>query len=131
MVRAQAVDHPGEWDAAGYHELTGNRQRYRILDFAVLMRCLEMPGRPDSFRNWYEATIQKMAGTGYLCREPHWTQATAVGSRSWIESLADKVVIGRRMIEALNSMPTESVGEEETSYALTLSTRQSSALWQS
>ena len=129
MVRTRAVNHPGEWDAAGYHELTGRRQRYRIIDLPVLLDCLEMPGRTDGFRDWYERTMQEMLSGGYLCREPQWSEATAVGSRAWVESLAEHVVVGPRSIEAVPPSPSH-VGEEEASYALRLSARQSDLLWQ-
>ncbi len=43
MVRAGAVNHPAEWGACGYHELTGRRQRYRIVDVPLLLNCLGMP----------------------------------------------------------------------------------------
>ena len=73
MVRAGAVAHPGEWNACGFHELAGQRQRYRILDLPALLQCLGMPGRVREFRDWYVSTLGRMCGARCLCREPHCT----------------------------------------------------------
>jgi hypothetical protein len=32
MVRAGVVSHPREWEWVGYHEIMGQRKRYRLLD---------------------------------------------------------------------------------------------------
>ena len=32
MVRCGAVSHPSQWQWLGYHEIMGQRQRYRLLD---------------------------------------------------------------------------------------------------
>ena len=89
-----------------------------------------MPGRVREFRDWYVSTLGRMCGARCLCREPHWTEAAAVGSLSWIESLAKSVVIGHKQVIPLESAVAAAVGEEERSYALKLSPHQCRKLWQ-
>jgi hypothetical protein len=36
MVRAGVVSHPREWEWVGYHEIMGQRKRYRLLDLERL-----------------------------------------------------------------------------------------------
>ena len=36
MVRCGVVSHPREWEWVGYHEIMGQRQRYRLLDLERL-----------------------------------------------------------------------------------------------
>ena len=47
MVRAGQVKHPSEWRWCSYDELTGQRQRYRIIDEHRLLpgspRCVNLP----------------------------------------------------------------------------------------
>lgn len=42
MVRAGKVSHPRQWRWCGYDELTGRRQRYRILDVQRLANRLNL-----------------------------------------------------------------------------------------
>jgi putative transposase len=42
MVRAGAVPHPRDWEAAGYHEIRRPRGRYRIIDRGALSSLLDV-----------------------------------------------------------------------------------------
>ena len=125
MVRAKAVAHPSQWRASGYHELSGRRQRYRVLNVDRLLWCLGMPGDVEGFRQWYTATLDELAGCAYGPRESVWTASVAVGSRQWVEGLADRIVTGRTSVMPVES-PSASllkVGEPQSSYALAASSR--------
>ena len=90
MVRAGVVSHPRQWRFGGYHELSGRRQRYRIIDQERLLRSLAV-GDVDAFRGWYEGTLVELCdqvARGAVSREPHWSEAFAVGSRGWLRELA-------------------------------------------
>ena len=89
MVRAGVVAHPRQWRAGGYHELSGGRKRYRIIDQKRLLSCLAVPD-VDAFRRWHEAALEELCqqdAQAPVSREPHWSQAFAVGSRSWLPGL--------------------------------------------
>jgi len=68
--------------------------------------------------------------SGYLIREPVWTEAAAVGSREWVERLSQRVLVGRKSVVLMESRPDVGVGENETSYALRLSRRQADTMLQ-
>jgi putative transposase len=87
LVRAGAVDHPRQWRSGGYHELAGRRKRYRIIDLDLLLSLLPSPDE-TAFREWYERTLTQLCLEGGGLREPHWSGAFAVGSRSWLSGLA-------------------------------------------
>jgi len=123
MVRAGAVAHPAEWAACGYHELAGRRQRYRVLNLDRLLWCLGMPGRVAEFRAWYQATVDDLVRSGYRVREPVWSVSVAVGSQSWVEGLASRIIVGRKAIVPLNPVPGINVAEGDGSYALQVSRR--------
>ena len=125
MVRARAVGHPREWAACGYRELSGGRQRYRVVSLERLLWCLEMPGQVAAFRQWYERTLADLCATPYCVREPVWTESAAVGSREWVEALAGRVVVGRKSIVPVIAPPETCLGEGTPSYGLRLSQRQS------
>ncbi len=129
MVRAHAVQHPGEWAACGYRELTGRRQRYRIVNRERLMQCLGMAERPADFQRWYETRIHDLCAAGYHAREPAWTEAAAVGSREWVQKLSQVVAVGRKSVVPVDSGADLAVGERNASYALRLSRRQADALF--
>jgi len=86
MVRVGIVDHPEDWRFGGHHELTGARKRYRIVDFELLLRCLGLP-EAGMFRDWYGATLDELCLQKEWAREPHWTEAFAVGDRAWLREL--------------------------------------------
>lgn len=89
MVRAGVVDHPSRWRRAGYHEIQQPRDRYRIVDRTALCDLL---GVDESrlarvHREWIESKLQQ----GNLQREPHWSEAVAVGRRSFVERVQEEL----------------------------------------
>jgi putative transposase len=85
MVRACVIVHPREWAAAGYHEIQGLRQRYRIVDRLALAEALQVDiGKlAEVHRGWVEEALRRP-----LKREPEWGESVAVGGRSF----ADRVL---------------------------------------
>jgi putative transposase len=84
MVRAGKVSHPRAWRWCGYDELTGRRQRYRILDTKALLERLDGM-TSESFRESYGAGIEERIRAGRAAREASWTEGLAVGSRRFVE----------------------------------------------
>ena len=56
MARVGVAAHPREWRFGGYHELSGTRKRYRIIDLDRLLVLLATP-EVATFRNWCETTL--------------------------------------------------------------------------
>jgi hypothetical protein len=76
MVRAGVVAHPREWAAGGYHEIQGQRQRYRIVDRVALAQALEVDvGKlAEVHRGWVDEALR-----GPLTRRGEWSESVAVG----------------------------------------------------
>lgn len=110
MVRAGVVAHPRDWEFGGYQELSGARQRYRIVDQRRLLACLAMPDAA-TFRPWHEATLAELCGRPQPTREPHWSRAFAVGGREWLGRLVAPVPEAGRYVQPLTGAPA---GDEGT-----------------
>jgi putative transposase len=83
MVRAGVVRHPQAWRWCGYDELTGTRQRYRILALDRLLATLDLAS-PDDLARLHRAGIEDQIARGQLKRAAHWTEAVAVGSSEFL-----------------------------------------------
>lgn len=118
MVRAGVVSHPRDWSASGYDELAGQRQRYRILDVPALLDSLGMHGRKRDFRTWYVQTITEMSLSNNLCRESYWTRAVAVGSKKWLESVADAMPETEQYVEPVPDERDNMIEEDNATYVL-------------
>ena len=82
MVRAGVVAHPREWPAGGYHEIQGERQRYRIVDRAALAEALQVDVErlAEVHREWIDEALRHPA-----TRQPQWSESVAVGGRAFAE----------------------------------------------
>ena len=113
MLRNGVVHHPAEWKHSGYHELIGTKKRYRIINLARLINCLKIDD-PLQFRLWYKKTINAKAEF-YMERQPWWTEAAAVGSLEWIDTVSKKVGIKRRTkIESIEKRTIYDMDNDET-----------------
>lgn len=112
MMRAKVVSHPSEWKHGGYHDISGNRKRYRIVNKKQLLRQLGMVGEEENFLEWYMNTINAKSES-YMERQKHWTEALAVGDESWIEKIKGKIGKKRLRIIKLES------GKAKTLYSQT------------
>ena len=100
MVRAGAVKLPSEWEHSAWSELTGVRQRYRIVNMNRLLTCLWMEDE-QTFRQWHEQSIQELLQLEELKRETFWSTSPAVGDREWLTDLAAARQLKRhRIMEA-------------------------------
>lgn len=99
MMRAGVVDHPSEWKYSGYHDISGKRKRYRIVNKKQLLHQLGMSGNEDEFMEWYISTINAKSEY-YMERQKHWTEALAVGNKSWIDKIKGK--IGKKRLRIVN-----------------------------
>ena len=89
MVRAGAVEHPGEWTGSGYREIQRPPQRYRIIDTertAKLLGLRDECDLPAEQNRWIQEALSEDESS-LLQRQDVWTESLAVGS----DSFADKV----------------------------------------
>jgi len=111
MVRAGKVSHPRDWKWCSHDELTGERQRYRILNFERLQQSLGGIGAAD-LRQWYSDALEARLAVRQMPREAHWTEALVVGSRSFVEQ-AMGVYAQRRQCDVQQVPFSEATGDVE------------------
>lgn len=119
MVRAGVVNHPREWEWTAYHELTGARQRYRLIDMSTLL-AQAGAGSESSFRANYAAAIDEALARRANEREGCWTESLAVGSEPFVANVG-RLVRNRMQVELLND-------ERDASLWVVRETRGSSSL---
>ena len=110
MVRAGVVEHPREWRWGGYHEIQRPRDRYRIVDRTVLCELLGVDTRnlAGVHGEWIESKLR----TGSLDREPTWSEAVAVGRRSFVEGINEELG-SRARYRTIHDLEGKSVLREE------------------
>lgn len=91
MVRARVVRHPREWEWTAWHELAGERERYRLVDQAALLDRLPGTNRA-AFRKHYKEMIEDaLRAPGRLERDRRWTESVGVGSAAFVGGLEAKL----------------------------------------
>jgi putative transposase len=90
MVRCGVVPHPREWAWGGYHEIMGNRRRYRLLDLNRLQWRLGCDSL-EAARQQIESGLQERIIRGELKRTECWSHALAVGSRQFLENYQARI----------------------------------------
>jgi putative transposase len=103
MVRCGRVAHPREWDWLGYHEIMGQRQRYRVLDLDRLCWRLQAGSLTD-VGNHLEAALGEQIAQEQFKREPCWTEALAVGGTGFLERIRP-LILSRQETELVQQDP--------------------------
>jgi len=102
MVRAGVVNHPSEWNFGGYNEIQKPRERYALIDYKRLMELLHI-STVDELRNSHKKWVEEILKTKNYVRESKWSQSIAVGSKSFVEGIKEKLGIrakGRKVVES-------------------------------
>jgi len=79
MVRAGAVEHPGDWRECGFYEIQNPRKRGRRIDYRTLQHLTHTADLEDlqfKHRRWVSTDIE----VGELNREDQWTRKRVVGA---------------------------------------------------
>jgi putative transposase len=105
MVRCRRVTHPREWEGLGYHEMMGQRQRYRVLDLDRLCWRLQADSLMDVRKNLEAALAEKIAREQFK-REPCWTESLAVGSIDYVERIRP-LILSRQETELVQQQDRE------------------------
>lgn len=132
MVRAGVCRHPSEWEACGYRELAGKRQRYRIINLNRLRNCLACDST-DAFEQWYQLTLTDKLSSVYHAREPWWSEAAAVGDAEWLGRLIPGLESGAMEEIAMDDdmILPNGVAETGVGYAVNMNTREQKNFWKS
>jgi len=96
MVRAGVVRHPQEWPWTGWHELVGERKRYRLIDSRALLDRLDATSWP-AFQKYYRGAIEDALMQKEACRrDGRWTESLAVGSSAFTKRVEAQIILARK-----------------------------------
>jgi putative transposase len=115
MVRAGVVTHPSEWDFGAYNELQNPRQRYALIDYKRLMDLLHI-STVDDLRNSHKKWVEEILKTQNYVRESKWSQSIAVGSKSFVESIKEKLGIRAKGRKVADSKDLYHLREAQAAY---------------
>jgi len=102
MVRAGVVTHPSEWNFGVYNEIQKPRERYALINYKHLMDLLHI-STVDELRSSHKKWVEEILKTKNYDRESKWSHSIAVGSKSFVESIKEKLGIrakGRKVRES-------------------------------
>jgi putative transposase len=88
MVRAGVVKHPEEWSHSGFREIHKPPQRYGIIDLSGLAALCGFTKLEDFQRAHGQWILQGLDGA-LAVRDDRWSEAIAVGSLKFIETVKD------------------------------------------
>ena len=123
MVRAGVVDHPSKWPFSGYNEIQNPRERYGLINYNRLLNLVDINSYDDfkvSHRHWTDESLAR----GNNVRERSWTEALAVGSKTFVEKVKERLgmKVGGRQVcrnrdryelrEPMNSYSVDFDGEK-------------------
>ena len=86
MIRAGVANHPSKWAHSGFVEIQKPPKRYGIVDLRELSALCGFPEVrqfEEAHSQWIEAALTREM----LIREDRWSEAIAVGSLSFVESV--------------------------------------------
>ena len=92
MVRAGVVKHPNEWSHSGYNEIQKPKQRYGIIDFKSYMGLVQIK-TPEELKQSHQQWIEEALKQSTIVRESKWTQSIAVGDKSFLEQIKERLGI--------------------------------------
>ncbi len=101
MIRAGVVKHPRQWPYCGYQEISGNRQRYTIIDKEKWANFFGEDIR--AFKHTYDIWIEEYLNSKKYQRESRWTESIAVGEEDFIEKIQSKLgekAKGRKILKS-------------------------------
>jgi putative transposase len=90
MVRASAVNHPSKWVHSGYREIQKPPRRYGIIDLRELTTLCGF-GDLEHFQRAHGKWIEQALLEERRVRDERWSEAVAVGSLRFVESVKSEL----------------------------------------
>ena len=90
MVRAGVVTHPSDWIESGYREIQNPPKRYQIIDLPELSSSCgfsDVSHFQHAHREWIEEALSRKKAV----REANWSEAIAVGSLNFVETVKSEL----------------------------------------
>jgi hypothetical protein len=115
MVRAGVVEHPVEWRESGYHEIEYPKMRYAIIDYTALLKILNIESivkLQESQKEWIKEAMERNKNK----RESKWTEAIAVGSQSFLETIKQQLDMKAKARKIIRSGEGYELSESDIPY---------------
>jgi putative transposase len=90
MVRAGVVNHPIRWKHGGYREIQDPPERYALLDLQELTALCGFEKVGD-FQEAHRQLIEHALENGRAPRDERWSEAVAVGSLSFVNTVKSEL----------------------------------------
>ena len=116
IVRASVVNHPVEWKHSGYHEIEDPPKRYAIINFRELTALCGFADLRD-FQRAHCQWIEQGLENGLAVRDDRWSEAIAVGSLSFVETIKSYLGIKATHREVIEADGTYVLREPSEAYA--------------
>jgi len=116
MVRAGAVNHPGQWNENGFCEIQEPPKRYAIIDLRTLSELCgfeDFEGFQKAHRQW----IAEALASELSVRDARWSEAIAVGSLVFVERVKNDLGVKAMHREVLETDETYALREPAEAYA--------------
>jgi len=101
MVRAGVICHPSEWFFCGYNELQKPHRKCVLIAYQKLAELTGFKSY-NLFRKAHKELVSESLANGNNFRQNQWSESIAVGSKSFIEKIKEKMGIlaeGRKIFE--------------------------------
>jgi putative transposase len=90
MVRAGVVHHPGTWKESGFIAIQKPPKRYAVIDLQSLSELSGFANVGD-FQRAHREWVDRGLENGVAVRDDRWSEAIAVGSLAFVESVKDQL----------------------------------------
>jgi putative transposase len=116
MVRAGVVSHPREWSHGGYTEIQKPPKRYAVIDLEGLVALCNF-GDSRDFQNAHRQWIEQALENGLTIRDDRWSEAVAVGSLAFIETVKDDLGVKAKHRDVIEADGSYALREPREAYA--------------
>jgi putative transposase len=117
MVRAGVVEHPADWPFAGYTEILGHRERYRLINKKKIQELINVDNE-QMLKEYHKRKIETSLSMGDLERKSCWTESVAIGSKEFVEKIKDELGVRAVYRKIIKNKEIHELREPGISYTL-------------
>ncbi|MBN1158916.1 MAG: transposase [Bacteroidales bacterium] len=115
MVRAGVVNHPVKWEESGCYEIQHPKKRYAIIDYASLLKILNLDSM-DQLQRAQKEWIKDALEQNDMQRNGKWTEAIAIGNVYFLEHFQQQLDIKAKSRRIKKNKEGYELSESEISY---------------
>ena len=116
MVRNGVVHHPALWVHGGYNEIQNPPLRYSLIDREQLIACCGLEN-DEQLRKEHYQWVEESILNGRKAREPEWTESIAMGSKTFVDGIKEKLQPGLSGRKVKGTGDHYELKEQEATYS--------------